>query len=124
MIHDIRHPPWVAADYRSNRIRTLILGDSHYHSNSEARDLTVGVVNEWLNGTQNLRFFTGVAIALSGDEPGTLNRPQVFDNIAFYNYVQEVVDSSRKRPPATAYQAAEAPFREILIDLAPTHIIV
>ena len=123
---EILHGPWVGRDYAS-RIspRLLLLGESH-HGDSEAVNMTTPVVDEWLSGVSNpsYRFFTHLAVAVSGAEPNEKARAEIFRRIAFYNYVQKVLPGPRIAPSADDFVRSEPAFREVIAKLRPTHIVV
>lgn len=123
----IRHPPWVGDVFRSTIVpRVMILGESHHNDEDPtAVDMTGVVIEEWLSGISNpaYRFYTHLAVALSGEEPWKLNRHDVFRRIMFYNYVQAVMRGSREAPTTQDFAEAETPFREVIEEHRPTHII-
>ena len=123
---NIQHQPWIGGLFATNASRLLILGESHHGDDPDAVDLTVPVVEEWLSGVSNpaYRFFTHLAVALSGQEPWQLNRRAVFRPIAFYNYVRRVMSASRIAPSRDDFTQSEAAFREVVEWLQPTHIAV
>jgi hypothetical protein len=88
--------------------------------------MTVPVVEDWLSGTSSppYRFFTHLAVALSGQEPWQLDRKAVFEPIAFYNYVKKVMPRARVSPEKVDFEESEGAFREIVEQLKPTHIAV
>jgi hypothetical protein len=87
--------------------------------------MTRQVVEEWLSGATNpaYRFFTHIAVALSGEEPSQLNRVEVFRRIMFYNYVQVVMSGSRVSPTRAEFEESEPAFRMVIEQHRPTHII-
>jgi hypothetical protein len=103
----------------------MILGEGH-HGPSEGRNMTRRVVEEWLAGNSNpaYRFFTHLAVALSGKEPFELDRREVFQRILFYNYVQAVMVGSRTSPTSREFAESEAAFRAVIERHKPTHIVV
>jgi hypothetical protein len=123
----IRHHPWVGDLFHANIApRLMILGESHHGENREATDMTAGVVEEWLSGISNpaYRFFTHLAVAISGEEPFGLSRREVFRRIMFYNYVLAVMPGSRAAPTGANFAESEAAFREVVEEHRPTHIVV
>lgn len=124
--------PWVGSKYKSSDVfgvRVLVLGESHYGESREmCTAFTTNVVRRWAQAHRH-SFFTKVAKVLLGldestwlaDEP----RAEIWEHIAFYNYVQELVgDRSRRRPTAQMWAAAEAPFLGILQELRPEAVLV
>jgi hypothetical protein len=103
-----------------------VLGESHHGDDPDFVDMTVPVVEEWLSSisTPAYRFFTHLAVALSGTEPWQLDRRAVFAPIAFYNYVKKVMPYARVAPHADDFAQSEAAFREVVERLRPTHIVI
>jgi hypothetical protein len=130
-VHDVtaaaaRHPPWIGVLFERSRPRLMMLGESHHGPDPDASDLTRHVIEEWIAGATNpaYRFFTHLAIALSGQEPWQLDRREVFRPIAFYNYVLRVLPGSRVAPTTSEFAESEPVFRAIVETLRPTHIVV
>lgn len=123
---DIQHQPWVGNDFSTSACRLLILGESHHGDNPDATNMTIPVVEEWLSGISNpaYRFFTHLAVALSGREPWQMDRRAVFEPIAFYNYVRRVMPASRVAPNQDDFVQSETAFRQVIERLRPTHIAV
>ena len=123
---EIKHQPWIGSNYGSaaSGVRLLVLGESHHSDDPESID-TQSIVQEWTDGytDRSYAFFTKLAIALTGKEPHELDRTEAFSQVAFYNYVQRVLDGSRKSPEEEDFKASEPAFRAILQVLRPTHII-
>lgn len=125
-MNDIQHQPWVGSHFSTSPQRLLILGESHHGDDPDAVDMTGPVVEEWLSGVSNppYRFFTHIAVALSGQNPWELDRRAVFQPIAFYNYVRRVMPAPRVAPNQDDFMRSEAAFREVIERLRPTHIAV
>jgi hypothetical protein len=82
----------------------------------------------WRNGYPGIsnvayRFFTHLAIALSGKEPSDLVRRKVFQRVMFYNYVQAVISGSRIAPTSKEFAESESAFRAVIEQFRPTHIV-
>ena len=123
----IQHPPWIGNLFaKSATRRLLILGESHRGDDPDEVNMTIPVVEEWLSGVSNpaYRFFTHLAVALSGQEPWQIDRRAVFQHVAFYNYVGRVMPGSRVAPSQDDFVRSEAAFREVVELLQPTHIAV
>lgn len=127
--------PWVGAKYgtphnRFNR-RILVLGESHYGpAGTEHPDTTIEVVTYFTQGGARHSFFTKIAKVLLGlDEKSGWLEPElladVFDNVAFYNYVPRFAgDYARQRPSSELWEAGQAPFHSVLENLRPDLVIV
>jgi len=122
----VQHQPWVGDLFSTSIPKLLVLGESHHGDDPDAVDMTIPVVEEWLSGVSNpaYRFFTHLAVALSGEEPWRLDRRAVFRSIAFYNFVKAVMPASRIAPTRNDFVRSEAAFREVIERLRPTHIVV
>ena len=98
----IRHHPWVGDLFNASSRRLMILGESHHGDDPEATDVTVGVVEKWLSGVSGAtyKFFTNLAVAISGEEPSRLKRKrtEVFRQIMFYNYLLAIMSGPRVKP--------------------------
>jgi hypothetical protein len=122
---EVQHPPRIGALYGTEPKRLMLLGESHYASDPEMRGLTIEVVDEWASGVScaPYRFFTKLAIMLSGEEPWQLSRTTTFAPIAFYNYVTKCMPRARHRPTPEEFAASEPAFREVIEAIRPTHIV-
>ncbi len=116
--------PFEGDSYRDNKTRLLVLGQSHHGEPEEAseRGLTSRVINRHLDRSKRLSFFTKVyhVLCIKEDKP----ERDVFAEIAFYNFVQELLEKSRKDPTTPEWESGIEPFREALLQLDPTHILV
>ncbi len=128
----IRFKPWVGANYaHKNRfgLRVLVLGESHYGPDLvPTSGLTCEIVRR-LGQVERNRFFTKVAKVLLGLDKATdisdEARAQVWEDVAFYNYVQSIVgNSARVRPSKEMWDAASTPFREVLDRVTPDVLLV
>lgn len=118
--------PWVGERYGSGRVRLLVVGESHYgHPDEDQPGFTSEVIEAWRSGEKKLRYYTKLAQLLSGCSAKGLNRSEALSEIAFYNYLQVLLEwANNGRAAAAAWKAAEAPYLQILQDLDPTHILV
>ena len=132
----VRFLPWIGERFNGeNRfgVRVLVLGEAHYgETGKEDPTETAGVVRR---ATQlpregkgrRQRFFTVIANVLRGQRDGIDNSDlaEVFQEIAFYNFVQEFVgDSSRIAPASQQWDDAQAPFKTVLGKLQPDAVLV
>ena len=102
----IKHAPWVGADFNPGPPRLLVLGEGHHSSYADDEGLTNPVIEMWLSGSQHLKFFTHIAVALTGQEPNEIDRRAVFKNIAFYNFVTTVMPNARVKPSWSDFLAS------------------
>jgi len=62
---------------------------------------------------------------VTGKHNSEIDRKEFWDNVAFYNYIQEPVgDGPRERPTEEMWANAKAPFMEVLGQLRPSHLLV
>ncbi|HHE1196304.1 TPA: hypothetical protein ACN337_003349 [Vibrio parahaemolyticus] len=123
--------PWVGNNYVTNKFgaRILILGESHYGSPEDVyEDFTIDVVKMW--GQENrLAFFTKIAkTILNYDSSNYLTDHEkyaLWENVAFYNYVQAIVgEGARIRPTSEMWQKSETALNEVIDKLDPQILIV
>ncbi|HDR2789149.1 MULTISPECIES: hypothetical protein [Enterobacter] len=125
----INFRPFVGSKYTNSRygIRGLVLGESHYADEGEAgKDFTQHVVTTHAYRA-GAPFFSKLTAVLRGDTsyPTDSERVETWQQVAFYNYVQEIVgDGSRIAPTREAWDAAQAPFFEVVRELKPNVILV
>ena len=122
--------PWVGAQFGPAvrfGVRLLLLGESHYHDDSEFSmcSFTQEVVHEW--GQENRsRFFTVIAKVLLGSE-GWVNddaRAEIWEHTAFYNFVQSVLPGPRRPPTFRQWYEAQTPFETVLRSLRPDAVLM
>lgn len=123
--------PWVGTRYDRSELhglRILILGESHYCGVGEdRRDLTARAVSRW-GKLERHPFFTVIAKLILGKGPGEWlddeARSLFWDQVAFYNYIQERVgDNPRMRPTGAMWERAPEPYRFVLRDLRPQLVV-
>ncbi|KPP95112.1 MAG: phage hypothetical protein [Bacteroidetes bacterium HLUCCA01] len=124
--------PWIGKNYKSGgilKIRTLVLGESHYGGLVDNRfDFTQFVVEKWGIKQRN-RFFTSLAkTIIPTADYGWLpdsEREELYESIAFYNYIQKLVgDRPRQRPSELMWKEAIIPFQSVIDSLNPQVVIV
>ena len=130
----VHFQPWIGSKYQSgNRFgkRVLVLGESHYEPdlNLDGPGYTRYVVQRHVYQERTARFFTMVPNVLmqmgAGQHLSDEDRGAVWQEIAFYNYVQELVgNAARQRPTRDMWRAAELPFLNVLQALEPDLVLV
>lgn len=124
----VRFSPWVGDQYQSgfSGVRLLILGESHYYKGPHpgpefTRELTQG----YIDGTVNHRFWTLVARSVGGQSMSREQCQAFWRQVAFYNYIQDVVGvGARVAPTAQMWASARRPFREVLRVIDPDAVLV
>ena len=118
--------------------RTLVLGESHYCGDAcadcgsqrhpECGGFTRKVVAGYLNpGNERegwMNTYLKFERSLVGHETTPDESRQIWDSIAFYNYLQVAMGGPRKAGTAEQYQAAAEPFFEVLEQHQPELLIV
>ncbi len=123
--------PWKGQHYgRESRfgVRLLVLGESHYGQPDEVpepRTFTQEIVRYY--GVQHRhRYFTTIAKVLCGDRGWIDNeeRAAIWENVAFYNYVQSLVPAPGIPPTPAQWEAGHYPFMTVLRNLRPDAVLV
>jgi len=118
--------PWVGSRYRDRPVRLLLLGESHYggdESREPDANSTSRVVAEWKSGGWAVRYLTTAARLVTGKERWEIDKASDLEDIAFYNFVQVNVGDLRNRPTWAQFQASAAPFKMVLRQIDPTHVL-
>jgi hypothetical protein len=120
--------PWVRENYKSPKLvgtRLLIVGESHYVDPTKpppGPDLTEDVVRWHHEGDKRAAFFTRIAQTVIGKEE--VDQWAFWEDVAFYNYVQEpAADRPRKAPTQKMFARGRCPFFEVLSVLQPTDVL-
>lgn len=123
-INKLKRLPWIGKNYYQNRI--LILGDSHYATNDEAEKefedpfSTIETVRSVIK-TGPYSFYDGLYKLFNLE---TTKRIESFwSNIAFYNFVQEVMKSVHEKPSPTNRMEAWQCLAEVVKVLHPKFIL-
>lgn len=125
----VKFLPFVGEHYHNSRygVRVLVLGESHYGATEDSGpDFTQKVVQDcaYVPGEP---FFSKLTNVLRGriDWPTDEERHETWQHVAFYNFIQEFVGGqSRIAPTPAMWQAAQAPFLEVVRTLEPDVILV
>ena len=128
--------PWIGKHYGSeNRfgVRVLVLGESHYGAKGMEKPTETEGVVRWFTQRARTgegkrhRFFTVIANILRG-QGGWIDDSDlaaVFQEIAFYNFVQTFVgDAPRGDPSFRQWVDAQAPLKTVLDALKPDAVLV
>lgn len=117
--------PWVGSCYGKEKVKLLILGESHYADRKPSPTFTIDLTREYANGEWNHRFWTQIMQVVSGKRHWEIDRKEFWSNYAFYNYIQDVVaESASVAPTQKMIQAAHRPFFGVIEELKPSHILV
>lgn len=122
--------PWIGSKYfNSNRfgVRVLILGESHYAPDNASPTFTSQIVRDEAQDGRH-SFFTKVSKVLLGLGNGWIDdetRSEVWEHVAFYNYIQGLVGKgSRIRPSQEMWANSRRPFLYVLNELKPDVLLV
>jgi hypothetical protein len=125
-----RFLPWIGSSYNSGLYgaRVLILGESHYGTPPEKEGFTRHIIAKY-GQTKRSRFFSVTQRLVSLDKSrnciSSSARKAFWEQVAFYNYVQQFVGASaRKRPTPAQWEEAKEPFIHTVRELSPDLIIV
>lgn len=118
--------PWQGARYREGigGVRLLLVGDSHYASDpgDAEPELTRKIVTRFMGG-EPMPFFAKSASVVSG--ASDVAEVDVWDLVAFYNYVQNLAGATHEDIPTNEmYSNAAVPFERVLHSLKPDGLIV
>lgn len=141
---DIIFKPWIGKEYNKGGgifgKKILVIGHCHYteansfivESNTSS-DLSSIIIHEYLylrdtypKGTGNwFKTYSNFEKALIDKEPSDDDKIKIWNSIAFYNYLQIMVNKPLGTTiPKKYYLAAEEPFFEVLNQYKPDLIIV
>lgn len=125
---EIRFQPWVGEQYgRSSRwgLSLLVLGDSHYHEYKHLgqAEYTNYIVREYIDG-KTRPFFTNFAASLDPTLRGVSTRNEIWQSLAFYNYVQDFMEGPDLKPSRAQFASSWQPFLAVVRDLRPDLIVV
>jgi hypothetical protein len=119
----ITFQPWIGTTYGKQRVRVLILGESHYGRSrgikSNAR-FTKDVIKRVIAGEPmpSKATFSKLQRACTGNSSET-QRDRFWNSVAFYNYVQQFLGSTRRSPGRSHWNAAAEKFPTALRKLRP-----
>lgn len=110
--------------------RVMVLGESHYCANpSEATANITQRVFEYLfdsscdhEGWMNT--YTKFASALSGQQENRFSAEAVWDEVLFYNFIQEPMTAPRQAPTKEQRVAAQGAFLEVIEHYCPDLVLV
>jgi len=96
-------------------VRWHVLGESHYlHSGPDAYELspllTQQVVRDWALHDKGSAFFTRVACIIANQPAEAIDRAQIWQQIAYSNFVQRPLDGPRQAPLPEDFEAARTCF--------------
>ena len=131
MWYQVKVYPWIGENYHCPKalpFRTLIIGESNYTApETLSEDLVVNCIRTHLgqNDDPNFSRFATKIRNLACRSGGPLSREAFWRDVAFYNFVQELVgQAARDRPTGDMWHTSLAAFGEIIEVLQPQRIWV
>ncbi|MEK6451023.1 MULTISPECIES: uracil-DNA glycosylase family protein [unclassified Myroides] len=124
--------PWVGKHYTKgiNGKRVLVLGESHYCDDPKDAVLTMtsDIIRDLYDDDSEhepyKNTYTKFERALKGRVVPFEEKQELWNSVAFYNYVQHPIDEARKAPTAEEFRTSEPLFFETLEELQPDCAIV
>ena len=117
-------------------VRLLALGESHYaddfdKTDPKFHDFTKEVVRDYLagrSGKQNFQRWMNTLLkferSISGNETSGLESQEIWNHLAFYNFLQTPLSMPRMQPNDTELVESKKPFFKVLDLLEPDIILV
>lgn len=126
----LQYYPFIGENYKSAKEQILIVGESHYADNTKESEeihtdayLTRAVVND--KGIERsygkTKTFTNFHKAMVSND--TFNSQKFWDLLAFYNFVQRPMFSSKHRPNTKDFREGWKTFYKVIDIIKPTAII-
>lgn len=144
-LSNVRFLPWVGKNYEKRLFfgkKILVLGESHNCGKEgctreeceskeafiECRNMTNNTMKVFFERPERhkpwMNTYTKFERSLFGEWTNAEDRKEIWDAVAFYNYLQYSVDGSRKAGEDDAYEKAIVPFYQVIDFLKPEVIIV
>jgi len=122
--------PWEGTNYNNKYPRILILGLSIYDK-KKSKHVVQEYIEGLINDDWNYPFFTKIQNIFSNpnhwDEITqnnyALNKKLFWDDVCFYEYIQERMDNPKQNVPAKYWENAKESLKEILQKLSPDIVI-
>lgn len=139
LVEKVFFKPWIGKDYASGGIfgkKILLVGDSHYCGGckdcgieaykEDCERKTIESVQTILDGEKSrwTGTFRKFEKSLVGYETTLEQSAEIWNSLAFYNYLQVAVGGPREAGDYSDYKKSESAFYEVLEDLQPDLMIV
>lgn len=135
----IRFNPYIGKEYQTQEFKILILGESHYLGEKDFEDylkthkrielITSNVINDYLNykksGKNFVRWmntFTKFSNALNAKKSTSNDVLVLWENLAFYNYVQVPTSGPRVSPTKEEFNLSFNAFKDVVEKIKPNLI--
>ncbi|USU18844.1 hypothetical protein [Paraburkholderia fungorum] len=136
----VRFAPWVGAQYATGGfrgLRVLVVSESHYgDSRYERPDVTpelikalaLGLVHKQAQGKFDRHpHYAKIFAALNNRSTAGLfdrdQRSNFWEKVAYFNFIQQFLPTSRKDPPAEAWARGRPAFVEVMQVLQPELVL-
>lgn len=121
---DFRFYPRVGSRYERSKFgkRILLVGESHYRQNSSWKADYIGPgLTRWAvkYNRDNVNSIFGRTALLFKEHPSLC----FWDEVAFYNFVQFLIPTSRDRPSKEMFEQSQEPFLELLDQIQPDGVL-
>jgi hypothetical protein len=123
-VPDFRFYPRVGSRYQRSRFgkRILLVGESHYGQNGSWKaEYTGRRLTRWAvkYNCKNVNSIFGRTALLFKEQPSL----EFWNEVAFYNFVQFLVPTSKHRPSKEMFQQSREPFLELLEQIQPDGVL-
>ena len=122
--------PWVGKNYKKQDIKILILGESTNGpddlTNTEIDDQIQWIINgNWKHAfyTKILNCFSSQSKLNEGFKNTKENRQIFWNDVCFYEYIQEKLSKPREKVKKELWDSAKEPFKEVLTKLKPDIVL-
>ncbi|MCQ2981483.1 MAG: UDP-N-acetyl glucosamine 2-epimerase [Treponemataceae bacterium] len=125
-INYVQFEPWVGSNYWAGCCygkKILILGESHYGSDYSPKK-TVDLLNDQANSNWTHKTYTKFERALTGFETNEKSRNEIWNEVAFYNYIQDLLPTPDDKPTQKQWDSGINAFYEVLNELQPDVLLV
>lgn len=131
-MRNVKFLPKVGMKYDHSRWgkRVMVLGESHYCADlrDATADLTERVFQRQFDSSTEfegwMNTYTKFASALSGEQEDRYTCQRVWDEVLYYNFVQEPLTGPRTAPTKEMLVASEPAFWEVLEQYQPDVVLV
>jgi hypothetical protein len=123
--------PWIGSNYASHPSKILIVGESHYGEDNEARikELdNVETTRECIidmgieNNAYGVKFYQNIHALLVGKKE--FNTAQFWSRISFVNFIQKTMTTSGTRPDYADFHNSAGTFFNLLDKLQPDYCLM
>ena len=129
---NIKFLPWIGQNYHNgiNGKKVLVLGESHYCENMAdavptiTQDIITDLFDPESEHEAYKNTYTKFIKALAGQDLKFQERENIWNKVAFYNYVQSPLKKARVAPTPKEFQDSDIAFFETLEKLQPDYVIV